>query len=246
VKNAIRALALVPLLLLGGCFDYSEEVWVHRDGTGRLKLDVAFLSEMLEPDEKEALRASLQEAAEQLKAHPDVSTIAVSDFVEGPKHHFIFDVTAKRWEALPSIVQADWLTLEQLEGKQVRYVRALNEGSAAALALAGRGVPDLASADDRARDLATRVLSRRARVREEVDFHATFKLHSPKIIDSNGEVSGGDVTWRWRLEEMEEKAPPRLEARLDLSRSYLLPIAAAVGFGFAFLWLKKKWDKRYY
>lgn len=246
MNTAIRALALVSVLVLGGCFDYTEEVFVERDGTGRLRTDVAFLSELLGPDEVEGLRQSMQEAAEQLRQHPDVLKVAVSDRADGVKHHFVLDLTAKTYQALPGIVQADYLTLEQLEGRQVRFVRAMNDGAAArALALVGRGTPNVASADDRVRDLAARLMGR-GRAREEVDFHATFVLHAPKVVDANGEVSGGDVTWRYRLEELEEKAPPRLEARVDLSRSLFVPIVVALGFGVGFLWLKKKWDRRYH
>lgn len=254
--NTVRSLALLlPLLALGGCLDYTEEVTVNRDGTGRLRTEVAVLAEFMTDEDAAEMRRGLDEAARELATHPDVSKVEVDDRREGLKHHFVFDIHAKRYQALPDIVNGqDWLRFEELEGKQLRYVRVLDEGgSSAAHASSGRHMPDVGKADDVARSLVERALQRRLwkvldaktpAEEEELDFHVTFKLHAPKVVASNGEVSGGAATWRYRLEEMEDQAPGRLTADLDLSRSYLLPVMMAFSFGFVFLFLRKKWQRR--
>lgn len=255
--NTVRSLMLLlPLLALGGCLDYTEEVTVNRDGTGRLRTEVAVLAEFMTDEDAAEMRQGLDEAAAELAKHPDVSKVEVDDRREGLKHHFVFDVHAKRYQALPDIVNGqDWLQFEELEGKQLRFVRVLDEGgsSAKAYATSGRRMADVGRADDVARALVGRGLLRRAEKRgvnalaeEELDFHVTFKLRAPKVVASNGEVTGGEATWRYRLEELEDKAPGRLTADLDLSRSYLLPAALVFSFGFVFLFLRKKWQRRAY
>lgn len=255
--NAVRSLVLLLPLLVSGCLDYTEEVTVNRDGTGRLRTEVAVLNEFMTDEDAAEMRAGLDEAARELATHPDVSKVEVADRREGLKHHFVFDIHAKRYQALPDIVNGqDWLQFEELEGKQLRYVRVLDEGgSSAAYASSGRRLPDVGRADDKARALIERATARRllkslagaktpADEDEELDFHVTFKLNAPKIVNSNGEITGGGATWRYRLEEMEDQAPGRLTADLDMSRSYLLPVMMVFSFGFVFLFLRKKWEKR--
>lgn len=252
--NAVRSLLLLlPLAFVSGCLDYTEEVFVETDGTGRYKLEIATLSEFLAEEDLAELRQALQEAKRALEADPDVSKVEVGDWAKGVKHHFLFDVHAKKYSALPRLLNADaWLRLEQVEGsKQVKYVRVLDaeSGSAALMAMSGRRSPDVGNADDVARLSISRVAARRGFARrageEEPEFFFTFKVHAPKVATSNGELGSGEATWRWRIEEMEEKAPPRLEADLDLSSRSLLPLAiGALGLGFAFLWLRKQWKNR--
>lgn len=258
--NAVRScLVLLPLVLLGGCFDYTEEVHVGRDGTGRYVSDMAWLRELLTEEDLAELRGTMKEAAAQLAQHPDVAKVEVSDRADGPKHHFVLDLTTRSWEKLPAVLGAqEWLQLEKAEdGKLVRYVRVLDgdAGSAAltALADAGRRTPDVGRFDDVARNIVARVAARRgpkaaraaASDTDEVDFHVTFSVHAPKVAKSNGEVSSGRATWRWRLEDMDDQAPPRLEADLDLSRLSLVPaVVVALGLGAGLLWLRKQWKRR--
>lgn len=256
MNAALRCLVLLPLVLVGGCLDYTEEVFVGRDGSGRMRTEVAVLNEFLTEEDAAELRAGLEDAAKQLGQHPDVSRVQVADRREEHKHHFVLDVTTKSYEALPRVMNAqDWLRFEALEGKGLRYVRVLDEGggSAAAYASAGRRLPDVGRADDVARALVGRSFARRAERRgvaaldsDELDFHVTFRLHAPKVVKSNGEAASGVATWRWRLEEFEDSAPGRLEADLDLSGpSFLLPVVAAFSVGFVFLWLRRKWHRRW-
>lgn len=257
MNAALRCLVLLPLMLVGGCLDYTEEVFVGRDGTGRMRTEVAVLNEFMTEEDAAELRAGLEDAVRQLGQHPDVSKVQVADRREDHKHHFVLDVTTKTYEALPRVMNAeDWLRFDALEGKGLRYVRVLDEGgSAAAYASAGRRLPDVGRADDVAVSLIQKALPRFTQKKlgvttqqdeDELDFHVTFRLHAPKVVKSNGEAASGVATWRWRLEEFEDSAPGRLEADLDLTGpSFLLPVVAAFSLGCVFLWLRKKWRRRW-
>ncbi|MCW8140188.1 MAG: hypothetical protein KIT58_14910, partial [Planctomycetota bacterium] len=104
---------------------------------------------------------------------------------------------------------------------------------------------DVGRADDLARRFAGKA-GARAGQDEQPEFHVTFRLHAPKVVKTNGEASGGVTTWRWRLEDFEGQAPPRLEAQADLSGpSFLLPVVLALGLGVPLLWLRRKWQHRW-
>ncbi|MCO5166568.1 MAG: hypothetical protein M9894_09405 [Planctomycetes bacterium] len=245
--TTLRALALLPLVLLAGCLDYTEEVFVQRDGSGRMRTEVAVLAEFLTDEDVAEMRQGLEEAAAALRQDPDVTKVEVADRRQGLKHAFLLDVSTRTYEALPRVMQAeDWLRLDAREGKRLGYVRLLDDGgSAAALARAGRRTPDVGRADDLARRFAGKA-GVRAPQDEQPEFHVTFRLHAPKVVKTNGEVAGGVTTWRWRLEDFEGQAPPQLEAEADLSGpSFLLPVALALGLGVPLLWLRRKWQRRW-
>jgi hypothetical protein len=255
MRTLRTALLLLPLVLLGGCLDYGEEVTVERDGSGRLRTEVAVLAELFTPDDLAELRQALEQAKGELERRPDITKVEVEDHADGPKHHFVIDVSARRYQAIADLMneEGDVLRLEPLDGgRRVRFVRALTgEGAAfaalrhlptAALAAHVRAVAEHAQA--RRLSLAASGAASGAHPGEAPEFHVTFKVHAPKIRTSNGDVSGGTATWRWRLEDVEHEAPAQLEAELDLSRSYL-PLFALLGAGGAFLFLRKKWQRRW-
>ncbi|MCW8141988.1 MAG: hypothetical protein KIT58_24035, partial [Planctomycetota bacterium] len=108
--TTLRAVALLPLVLLAGCLDYTEEVFVQRDGSGRMRTEVAVLAELLTDEDVADMRQGLEEAAAALRQDPDVTKVEVADRRQGLKHAFSLDVSTRTYEALPRVMQAeDWL-----------------------------------------------------------------------------------------------------------------------------------------
>lgn len=245
-------LLLLPLLALCGCFDYTEEVFVHADGSGRLRLDFGLLREIVGDEQAlEEMRTQMRELARELEARPDVTKVVVSDEARGPLHHFVIDTHVARYQAIPTVLadaEADALgheprarsggspfRFEELEDGRIRYVRLLTEDEQ--MTVRSRTQAFLAR---------TRTAGARSAEAEPVELHATFRVHAPSLESETAVVDGGSATWRFGLDD--EPAVERLEAVLDLRRDHavlLLGIGVGALAALAFLWLRKRWRRRW-
>lgn len=257
-----RALLLLPLLLLGGCFEYTEDVYVQRDGGGRLTTDVGVWEVLLEPDQLAEMRAELQRAAADLGQREGVRKATFHDELRADMHHFVLDVEVAEFRRLSELAGGAGLALatpfgagracddatlrfEELEGGRLRYVRVLDpeaEGLVRAraarvraklLAAAHPGDVQTAGAVDPGDPLA--------------DKFVTFRLHAPEVDAANapGAIEGRTVTWRFPLdpERAEHEPPARLEAELGLG-GHVWPWLLGLGLLlFALVWLRGFWQR---
>lgn len=87
------------LLLLTGCFEFSEEIWISEDGSGRMKLDIG-IGDMLTKLVRESggtspieqLKKGFQDLQAQLAANPKITKIAYDEYDFGTMNHIVLDL----------------------------------------------------------------------------------------------------------------------------------------------------------
>ena len=90
-------LALI-LAVMPGCFDLTEEVWINKDYSGRVKMDMGVSEPLLlmasdgSGSGIEGLRAEYQQMQRELEAKPNVSAARYEEYEQDDVRHFVLDV----------------------------------------------------------------------------------------------------------------------------------------------------------
>lgn len=250
-----RSLVLIPLLLLSGCFEYEESIWLERSGSARIVCDYALLSELVEPDKLAEARAEGVRHAQKLSRVEGVREASFRDEVRGELHHFVFDVRVGDRTIIAALLNQGELGLgdgslelqPRPDGK-IRYRRNFDGQSARRRGrdrAARLGLLKLATSRPAARATS------RPSSRDEDPFagrHFTFRVHAPRVLDGNlpGQVERSRVTWKLPLsEDQRGDVPPFLTANLSLAPANLeWWIAGAVLACLLFMvWLRNMWRR---
>ncbi|MDC3379006.1 hypothetical protein OAX78_01830 [Planctomycetota bacterium] len=242
--RTLRSLALLlPLTLLAGCFEYSEEVTLHAGGGATMLIDMSVESELFEGDDVEEIRGALEEAKRELESLDQVDDVDVNDYVEGTMQHFVLDIAMNDREFLSELAP---IRTEVLENGNLDYVRGLAEGSGFGFRQgAAHAVRQSITAEVTDNTPVTD-----AKTFEGREYFLEFAVHAPKVISSTGEVTGGTARWKFPAEGLGSSAeiPQQLHAEVSLAGSNTLLIVGGAGvlvFGLLFLWLRKKWARRW-
>jgi len=246
VTRLLRTTAILalPLALLSGCFEYSEEYWVESDKSTRLKMRAAVEAEYLEDEDLKEIQEALADVEEGLSRHPEVTDYDVSDAQVGDDHEFVIDFTLTHFEHIAGADGARRLVVNALEDEvglrsgapirfeelpngNVRFTRVIYEDDALA-----------ASTLFKDPDFSDRFLE--------------FRLNAPEIVERDGSVLDGgkdQVEWKYALDG-DEEPPPSISAELALKRegSFLSVswwwAVPAVLFLWSAVWLRGKWATR--
>lgn len=190
VKN-IRILLLAALmLLLSGCIEYREEIWLEKDGSGRLRFDVG-LPEHTTIDQEEVSELSLVALCDSV----DGITVTGSDT------YLLEDITWIR-------VYADFehiLLLNELDNKWFGYITLEEHGDSLCY-------QRIVSMSDTLED-SEKEFGRMLKYAFFGQYNWDFTIHLPdKILDSNAPLMYVDslentITWEYTMASLinEEK-----------------------------------------
>lgn len=243
MRKCLIAVAL--LFVLGaccGCFEYSQEIWVNKDYSGRIVADfgvseqMTALSGMGGFDPLQKLRDGYAENKAQLEADKNVQSTSLTERSDGGYHYFTFDVSFKditklgdagrALEPKPEALGEDGpqrmppFEIARTDKGDVRLHMALGEMAARR---PGEGDPFSGMGEA----MALSMLSGR---------YFTVTLHAPGPITGNGELSEDKLTstWQYSLGElMGGKSPSAdIEAEIDMPNPLLkLLLAAGIALG---------------
>lgn len=220
-----------------GCLELTQEVWVNRDGSGRMRLDIALPQGLLEmaaeSDGANPLAESMAEY-ERLKADPgqvpNLRSVDHSEYVEGEFHHFVIDLEVDDVTALPETMaqlqkrtaldeeqaeKADELAsqhemrLERIGRNRMVFVQTLVDDSQAADA----STPGTEEMDAAGKAFLASMFAGK---------HFTVRLHAPKVTATNGAVDQNARTTEWRIpltELMAREGLQELRAEIELEGS---------------------------
>jgi hypothetical protein len=248
------AVLSLPLFLMG-CFEYAEDVYVHADGSGRIKIDRSYASGMLDEDDIAGMRDELEETKAELEELEQVTRVDIDDFKDDDMYHFVFDIHVKDYKFLSKLLEyeeeshADMeghrafasstsgIQFQELEDGQIRYRRVLDPAAAQSRARNQRATTSAQAGDGE--DPATEMFK---------DKFFTYRFHAPTI--NSGDETTSEVEWKFPvMPQTEDEEPPAvLEATFSMkSGSSLLwvLIGGGVFILFALGWLKGKWDRRW-
>ena len=236
--NVTRGLSLLILsIACAGCLELTQEVWVNRDGSGRMRLDIALPQELLEmaaeTDGVNPLAESMAEY-ERLKAHPEeisnLRSVDHSEYVEGEFHHFVIELEVDDVTALPETMaqlqkrtaanaeqaeKADELAsqhemrLERIGRDRMIFVQTLVDDSQAT---------DASTSGTEEMDAAGKAFLASMFAGK----HFTVRLHAPKVTATNGvmDETAGTTEWKIPLTElMAQEGLQELRAEIELGGS---------------------------
>jgi hypothetical protein len=239
------AALLCMIVLLAGCFEFQEEIWVNRDGSGRVAADLGISETLLAMgalgggDPGAELRQSYADGKRRAEADPNVKSVKLTENSAEGMHHFLVDVSLKKitelggtLDALSPNGDAFGDSAPTREAPPFRLERLRNGDLEFRLSL---DMPDRRGGDESGADdewarsgeefgqaMALSVLSGR---------YFTVILHAPRFISTNGEVdkSGKTCTWRISLADLmaHKGTPSELAATIDMPNPLLPLIAAA-------------------
>jgi hypothetical protein len=233
-----RGLLLVILsITCAGCLELTQELWVNRDGSGRMRLDIALpqgLLEMATEAEGSNPLAENLEQYEQLKAHPEqipnLRSVDHSEYVDGEFHHFVIEIEVDDVTALPETMaqlqkrtavgeeqaeKADELAaqhemkLERVGRDRMVFVQSLVDDGQGADASG----PDMEEMDAASKAFLASMFAGK---------HFTVRLHAPKVTSTNGTVdeTAGTIEWKIPLTElMAQDGLQELRAEIELDGS---------------------------
>lgn len=96
---------LLPVLLLSGCLEVKQELWIESDGSGRIRFDISAAS----PEDTSVQASSVPaeefiQIARQLRRDPRLkSSPRVEQYVLGGDDHVALEIALHRWNDLPAI-----------------------------------------------------------------------------------------------------------------------------------------------
>ena len=227
MRQLLLAVALITVLALCcGCFEYSQEIWVNPDYSGRIVADFAISEQLLSMsalgggDPVGEVRSGYEKNKAELESDPNVKSVTLTEDNAESMHHFVFDVSLKDVTKLGRVSEA----LEPNAG-------ALGDD-------APRGRPAFALTRDKGGDVSFHMslAGMARRPREDGDpfsgmgeamglsmlsgRYFTVTLHAPKFSSTNGELSEDKRTATWKISLAElmsgKGAPNDLQAQIDM------------------------------
>ena len=240
----LLALFAPLVLLLSGCFDFTEEVWVERDHSARIAWTYGFDEHDLGPEQVVDLQRQLEDTARELGQREGVTRAASRYALRDGVHAFTLDVGVAHYRTLEGLLaearrsmarragvasaEASPYRFEALDDGRVRWVRSLGaEGSAQR---------QMAAAD---REL-------RAKKEDAREHRMTFRFHAPRIDAAETATDLGKRSAEWSFSYTDEALPDALTAEFRFAPG--LPWGLMLGLAGAtagFVWLRKKWHRRW-
>jgi hypothetical protein len=233
---------LLVLVLCCGCFEYSQEIWVNKDYSGRIVADFGLseqlvsMSSMGGGDPIGDVRKGYEQNKAKIEADPNVKSTALKEETRDGYHHFILDVSLKDITKLGQVGEAlepdtgalsedaprqrTAVAIERIEKGDIRFSMSLS-----GMATRGSQQDDPFSGMGQAMMLS---------MFSGQSFSIT--LHAPGPISGNGKLSEDKrtATWEYSMGELiGGKTPPAdIEAVIDMPDPLLkLLLYAGAGLG---------------
>lgn len=238
MRNGLLAIVLITVLALCcGCFEYSQEIWVNPDYSGRIVADFGIAEQLISMsalgggDPVGEVRAGYEKNKAELESDPNVKSVSLTEKSDADMHHFVFDVSLKDVTRLGRVGEAmepnPGALGEDAPRKRPAFelTRVKNGDVSFHMSLSGmarrpRDDGDAFSGMGEAMGLS--MLSGR---------YFTVTLHAPKFTSTNGQLSEDKRTATWKIslaELMSSKgAANDLQAEIDMPNPLLLLIFAA-------------------
>jgi hypothetical protein len=225
----MRRAALLLVVLLAGCMDVIQEIWIGSDGSGHFHAVYTFdadspVFKMPGQDGKDPLVSivsKLDEVDAELRKDPAVRHLEVKADKDGERPRLTIDIEVADATTLPVYIKKalqpkdptgrerapprDDFTIEKTDGGTLVFVQKQSMKP-----------PRM---DDQMREMLAKAYK---------DHTVTTRVHGPRIVSSNGTVSGDMVEWMVKLAHPEE-APAEMRAEIALGSPVLL--YAGVGAG---------------
>jgi hypothetical protein len=217
-------------VLLTGCFDMAQDLWINQDGSGRMRYQLGISEQLAAMSGESDVCAGFYQDKTTLEHYPGVQTVAYDSKHEGGVQYCIVDITVKHFsdlvqlqthvmkDSMPARHQAEFQTSMELIDKDdgTGQFRLFVENSAR-----HANQDELQKhADHFANVLMAQVMSGR---------YWNVTLHAQEILSSNGDVVEKGKVVQWRI--------PLYDLMTDMN--YARDMQA--GFDLDWPWYKRLW-----
>jgi hypothetical protein len=221
----IRALFLIAVVSLSGCFDFTQEIWVNQDGSGRLqygiKLHKGLSAFSREFNLKKDPCVLFFRDREDIEKKPGVVSAKISNKTEKELTHCIMDIVVddfSRLNELQDEVLRDNKTTRQKDDFNTRFNLHNKENGLASFTQT-LGSKD--NATDSNEDEFDREAHKFANMMFLSVLQGSFwsvKLNAPEITSANGKISEDktSVVWNIQMSDILIKQDMQLELQAEL------------------------------
>lgn len=218
--------ALASAVVFSGCFEFSQEVWVRDDHTGRIRMDFGItealtaLAAQSGQDPLAEIRAEYEKTRQELEAHPNVSSCKIEEFSADGLRHLVLDVEIADTRAMDTAFTDKLSQGGLLGGPDTQDMAApgwnmrlatLPNGNmefAQDITTEGEGIPPQTPTADPNDPFASmgEAMGRAMLGSMFGDRHISVTLHAPTIVSANGQINEDRtiVTWQIPLVELME------------------------------------------
>lgn len=247
--------AVLSAMALTGCFEFSEEIWIREDMTGRIRMEFGLSSALvalggeMDEDPLAELRASYEATKQELETNPNVAAVKIEEYNEEGLHWLTMDVDIKDVRLLEGEV-TDTLNRQGMFGsagngqtgapgwsmnfrstgrRRVEFTQIItvNEDKPATLA------PPPVGPDGEPFAQFGDAMGRAMVASMFGDRYVTVTLHAPNITTANGNLNDEHTTVQWKIPLVDlltdEPIHRQLRAEYELPLQWAsLPMAGAV------------------
>ncbi len=198
----MRALLAAAAVLLTGCFDVLEEVWIEPDGSGRAHIELGMpaalmhLAKAASSAQGVSLSSEAKAAAERLRKEPDVVRVRFEEKEEGGQYRAVYEVEVRDVTKLPELLRRG-AGPQKLEGFRFEISR-LDNGNFQFVQKMGRFDPGIQAANA--------VLGERT---------VTVRVHGRRIVGTNGRLNEKADTAEWKLSVPDLASGAELKAEVQ-------------------------------
>jgi hypothetical protein len=211
---ATLAPLLLPALLLSGCIDVRQDIYINPDGTGRLRLDIGIRSTTADPAAEvipEHPGEDLKVIARRIHTDPRVRTIHVEEYSEDGWDRGVIDLSVHDWRDLPELnrlLAADPDRAEHVfSGLERWFLFSLGEEEDGVIDFRQPGSDDGSPASVAVKGT---LFGREWDPSAFTEGALTVTLHSPMVSRTNGlwQLDKASIRWTVPLASLEGSSPP--------------------------------------
>lgn len=226
-------------LLLAGCMDFTEEVWISPDGSGRVNFDFGIAEELValqqqskgqtKEGDSQDIVASFRMKKEKLERHPRVQKLAFNESSAGGMHHFLYTAEVKDLGAIADLAKImlsqepdpQGQTPTKADGSGVKStgrIEKLPSGNVLFVQVWETAGDSQKQADPSKSGPAQDQAMQAMLAPMFRDKYMTLKLHGPAIVSANGKLSEDKTTVEWKVPILEFSSgkPVRHEFRAEV------------------------------
>jgi hypothetical protein len=192
-------ITLFTILLLSGCYDLSEELWINSDGSGRMKFTVGLAESLVAMLESSGESADFCDNAIKDKSNLEndelVTFVAITKSREAGMHYCTIDISVTDFRQFKEVRN------NAIAGAYNKYefpfmIDDLGEGRVRIsqdFSNFGRDDPGLSEIEKAGQEMAMAMMTPMMAGK-----YITVTVHAPKIESSNGEISSDSKSTVWK------------------------------------------------
>jgi len=199
MKKFRLVITFVTIFLLSGCYDFTEELWIHGDGSGRMKFTIGLaenLAAMIEGGEKSAdFCDKAIKDKNKLENNVLITSVVITKSNEAGMNYCTIDIDVIDFrnfgEVRNNVIEGDYnnyefpFTIEELGEGRISISQDFGN--------LGRDGPEQSEIEKVGQEMAMVMMTPMLAGK-----YITVTVHAPLIETSNGEISADYTTTIWK------------------------------------------------